>query len=361
MPGHQPIAGDGFQAVGGPKPARRRAIGVIGAIERRRKDALGNANRIAGLLLQGGEHLAAHPFDLGRRIIRALHDICKQRERCAEVGLQRIEGNPRAVHARRGADAGAQPLAQFGNISAAAAGRAFIHQVQRHRLDAERPALIRCPAAFHAEQHAHQRHRGTARQFHFQAIGKGETLDRRPLQQWRLAHGGFSDARRALRGRGAGRHLGRRRHVFSGRPFAGQNGLHIGACGQPRTRGSLHIGGRGIGIPGELRAILFRIAGINRAFGQRDRLAAKAAHGLQPADGAGDIAGGHAAHFVRRRPLGGEVRQRLLHRGFHGLRLHARRQRHLDFGHAHLFKGLHAATHRHGEFLRAHQFVVQPR
>ena len=148
---------------------------------------------------------------------------------------------------------------------------------------------------------------------------------------------------------------------FSVGALAGHHRLAIIAFGQPLPRGGQHARRRGGSIGGKLGLVEIGITCIHSAFGQRDRLAAIAAHGFKATNCAGDVAGDDARNFVGSGAGFQEVRQDRIDTGFDRGGINTLGEGGGDFGQRHLFKGLRRARDGHRQLFIAHQIIIQPR
>ncbi len=130
---------------------------------------------------------------------------------------------------------------------------------------------------------------------------------------------------------------------------------------QPAIRRRPHRLRRCRRIGRKLAGIIARIAGIKSSLGQRDALAAKAAHLLQPANRARCRPHGNARHIVGVRPRPQPAGQQRIDARLHRRRIHARPHIHHQIGNAALLQRQGPAGNRNRQPLIAHQRLMQQR
>ena len=205
MPGDEIVAGDGGNPRHRATAGAGHAIGVGLAIDQHGQQAAGDAAGVGLFLSDAGEHLAAHAVELGRIEGRALDDIGEQRQRAAEIGLERVQRDAGTIGIGPGTNSRTEPFAGFGDLRPGHAGSAFIEQAEGQVLDAKPCPIIGAIAAIERQQQLHDRNRRAPGKFDLHAIGKRGALHRRDGQCRRAAERRRGRALDHDDGRGRGR------------------------------------------------------------------------------------------------------------------------------------------------------------
>ena len=370
---------------------QRHAIGVRRTVEQRRQVAQRDALGLREFALDAGQLLHAHALQLLGIEGGVADDIGHQVERGAEIGLHRAHRHDGAVKVGRGVDVDAQPLLRLGQLHRIQLLRAFLQQCDHQAVGAQRVLGIARIARVEAHRDANHRHRGPPGEAHLDAVRQRRFLDigeveighRARFGEGRAVHGCqrllagcacrhrvFGHARierRCIENAGAHRraaagHLtGAACDFLIGIALTGQHVQLGDGARQPFLHRGGDLGRRHARQHVELLLVEGRIVRIERAFGQRHRLAGKAADLLQPVDPLGRFARGDALHLVGGWTLGDEIGhdgvKPVRDRSDIGTGLHID----IDFENAAMDKGLGRCGDGNRGLLVAHQDIVEPR
>ena len=321
-------------------------------------------------LLQAGQALRAHAFDLGRVETRTLQHVGEQGERVAEVFHQGRQAGGGAVETGAGAEIGAQAFGAVVERHGVVIAGAFVEHAGSEAGQAFLAGRIAGEAAVELQAHLHDGHVVAFGQDDLQAVVERGAMQGREHQFRKLCRQrhAFRAVERA--GRRLELRIGRRdrhRRGFFRRRFddrrdvAGHHGQGVVALTQPGAAGIAHLRGGAVLQTRQRFAEATGIAGIDGAFGQHVGLAAETADALDAADEAGADHRLRLRQFVGGRAFGEQTVEFFLDDGFDLGRIDVLLHVGGDDEHAAELAAVGAGADVVGELVAEHEAAIQAR